>query len=66
MHRPLKLWRNAQLATCDEAMRRIARGALLTRGELIEWVGEEAALPAAAPEQIHDLGGAWVTPALID
>jgi imidazolonepropionase len=66
VHRPLKLWRNAQLATCDEAMRRIARGALLTRGELIEWVGEEAALPAAAPEEIHDLGGAWVTPALID
>jgi imidazolonepropionase len=66
VHRPLKLWRNAQLATCDEATRRIARGALLTRGELIEWVGEEAALPAAAPEEIHDLGGAWVTPALID
>ena len=66
MHRPLKLWRNAQLATCDEAAHRITRGALLTRGELIEWVGEEAALPAAAPEEVHDLGGAWVTPALID
>jgi imidazolonepropionase len=66
VHVPLKLWRNAQLATCDETARRIARGALLTRGDLIEWVGEEAALPSLSPEETHDLGGAWVTPALID
>ena len=66
MSEPLKLWRNAQLLTCDEAGRRIARGALLTRGGHIEWVGEEAALPPAAPAEAHDLGGAWVTPALID
>ncbi len=66
MHPPLKLWRNAQLATCDAAAQRIAPGALLTRGERIEWVGEEAALPAASPDEVHDLGGAWVTPALID
>jgi imidazolonepropionase len=66
VHQPLKLWRNAQLATCDEAARRIARGALLTRGARIEWVGEQEALPPAAPDEVHDLGGAWVTPALID
>ena len=66
MHQPLKLWRNAQLATCDEAARRIARGALLTRGARIEWVGEEEALPPVDPDEVHDLGGAWVTPALID
>ncbi|HTL92793.1 MAG TPA: imidazolonepropionase [Steroidobacteraceae bacterium] len=66
MHQALKLWRNAQLATCDELGRRIARGALLTRGERIEWVGEEQALPSASPDEVHDLGGAWVTPALID
>jgi imidazolonepropionase len=63
---PLKLWRNAQLLTCDEAGRRIARGALLTRGGRIEWVGEEAALPPTAATEAHDLGGAWVTPGLID
>jgi imidazolonepropionase len=67
----LKLWRNAQLATCDAALGIITRGALLTRGGRIEWVGEESALPAAAPEvgaagEVHDLGGAWVTPGLID
>jgi imidazolonepropionase len=62
----LKLWRNAQLATCDPAARRLAHGALLTRGARIEWVGEEAALPAATPDEVHDLAGAWVTPGLID
>ncbi|HYL02731.1 MAG TPA: imidazolonepropionase [Steroidobacteraceae bacterium] len=64
----LKLWRNARLATCDESQRLIERGALLTRGGLIEWVGEESALPAAAGAlaQVHDLAGAWVTPGLID
>src|SRR5215469_2728673 len=66
VHPPLKLWRNAQLATCDATSRRIARGALLTRGARIEWVGEEDALPPASPEEVHDLGGAWVTPGLID
>jgi imidazolonepropionase len=63
---PLKLWRNAQLATCDAPGRRVARGALLTRGGRIDWVGEEAALPPATPDEVHDLGGAWVTPGLID
>jgi imidazolonepropionase len=68
----VKVWRNAQLATCDAARGAIARGALLTRGGRIEWVGEEAALPAALtaagaePTEEHDLGGGWVTPGLID
>jgi imidazolonepropionase len=70
----VKLWRNAQLATCDTALGVIGRGAMVTRGSRIEWVGGESALPAsliaaaasgAAPEE-HDLGGAWVTPGLID
>src|ERR1700722_3337098 len=63
----LKLWRNAQLATCNAANTRITRGALLTRGSRIEWLGEEDALPgAAAAAEVHDLKGAWVTPGLID
>ena len=66
MGEALKLWRNAQLATCDPAGRRLARGAMLTRGGRIEWVGEEGALPPATPAEVHDLGGAWVTPGLID
>ena len=66
MPEALKLWRNAQLATCDAAARRVARGALVTRGARIEWVGEESALPQLQAEEVHDLGGAWVTPGLID
>src|SRR5256885_16953498 len=66
MSEPLKLWRNAQLATCDAAARVIARGALTTRAGRIEWVGEEAALPAAGADEVHDLAGAWVPPGLID
>ena len=66
MHSPLKLWRNARLATCDERGQRFERGALITRGARIDWVGEEAALPAVTAEEVHDLAGAWVTPGLID
>jgi imidazolonepropionase len=63
----LKLWRNARLATCDAEQRSITAGALLTRGARIEWVGEEAQLPAIASRaEVHDLAGAWVTPGLID
>ena len=66
MSESLKLWRNAQLVTCDVASRVIARGALTTRAGHIEWVGDEAALPAGAADEVHDLAGAWVTPGLID
>ncbi len=74
MPEALRVWRNARLATCDAALGTIARGALITRGGHIEWVGEESALggalaaagaAGASPEE-HDLGGAWVTPGLID
>ena len=63
----LKLWRNARLATCDGENRQIERGALLSRGAQLIWVGEERTLPAASESaEVHDLGGAWVTPGLID
>jgi len=61
------LWRNARIATCDASMTRFEGGALLTRGPRIEWVGPESDLPGEyRPEESHDLGGAWVTPGLID
>ncbi len=67
MSEPRHLWRNARIVTCDPAMGRIEHGALLTRGGLIEWLGEEHDLPSGAAScEIHDLGGAWVTPGLID
>ena len=66
MAEPLKLWRNAQLAVCNAAGQRLPHGALLTRGARIEWVGEETALPPLTADEVHDLGGAWVTPGLVD
>jgi imidazolonepropionase len=67
----LTLWRHAKLATlqgtapwgwCEE-------GALLTQGANIIWAGAEKELPSqhmAAIAQAHDLGGALVTPGLVD
>ncbi len=66
MSAALRLWRNARLATCAPGAHCVERGALLTLGPRIEWVGEEAALPAASGAEVHDLDGAWVTPGLID
>src|SRR6185503_18918480 len=64
------LWRRAHLATCDAAMSVIEQGALVTRAGHIEWVGAESTLPEALKRdpqlEVHDLGGAWVTPGLID
>ncbi len=62
----LTLWRNAHIATCDDSMTVFEHGAILTRDGQIEWVGEESALPKFGPAEVRDLGGAWVTPGLID
>ncbi len=68
---PRVLWRNARLATLAGARPWgwIEQGALITAGESIVWVGEEAQLDPALCQgltQTHDLGGAVLTPALID
>ena len=62
----LTLWRNAHVATCDDSMTVFEHGAILTRGAQIEWVGDESAMPKFGPAEVRDLGGAWVTPGLID
>lgn len=63
------LWHNARLATMQagSAWGWIDAGALLVRGETLQWVGTTAQLPAdlQADEDI-DLRGALVTPGLID
>lgn len=63
-----RLWRNARLATLagtDWGL--IEQGAIVTEGGHIAWVGPESALPATwgATEE-HDLGGALLTPGLVD
>jgi len=63
------LWRHARLATMQgpAPWGWIERGAVLTQGERITWVGAEAALARdVRPAQEIDLGGALVTPGLID
>lgn len=63
----LTLWRNARIATCDEAGRVHSPGAVATRGKFVEWVGNEADLPAGIrPERTVELAGRWMTPGLVD
>lgn len=62
------LWRNARLATLTgEGWGLIDQGALVTEGDRIAWAGPQAGLPAnLRPAHEHDLGGALVTPGLVD
>jgi imidazolonepropionase len=65
----LILWRNARLATLVglEPWGLIERGTLLTDGEQLRWVGRDADLePGLDIESEYDLGGALVTPGLVD
>lgn len=64
-----RLWRHARLATLADARGWGWQpdGALLTEGELIVWAGAAADLPAGLlADEEHDLGGALVTPGLVD
>lgn len=66
---PRTLWRHARLATLagPAGWGLIDDGALLTEGTHIAWVGPASALPAGLQADVeHDLGGALVTPGLID
>ena len=69
----LALWRHARLATLDPARGAwgwIERGALLADEAELRWVGPEGELAGAARglaiDEEHDLGGALVTPGLVD
>jgi imidazolonepropionase len=65
----LVLWRDATLATFagDAGWGLVPDGALLTRGDTIAWAGPRSALPAGlAPVAEHALGGALLTPGLVD
>jgi len=66
------VWTNARLATMAEGggpYGAVEDGALALRDGTIAWLGPAAALPAdgRGPETIiHDAGGRWITPGLID
>jgi len=63
----LTLWRHARIATCDEQSQVFERGAVLTRGAAIEWVGEERELPAGLrPARTVEFADRWLTPGFVD
>lgn len=67
----MTLWRNARLATLagDTPWGLVKDGALLVDGDKLAWAGEMSALPPLLQHQVgqeHDLGGALVTPGLVD
>lgn len=66
---PRSLWRGATLATFadDTGWGLVERGGLVVQGETLAWVGAEADLAKdLRVDAEHDLGGALVTPGLID
>jgi len=65
------LWRNAHIATfCgDKPYGWIEHGAMVTQGDRVHWIGGMNDLPVQRGMSFaaeHDLGGACVTPGLID
>jgi len=63
-----RVWRHARLATLagPAGWGLVERGAIVTAGVRIAWIGAEADLPALGGVEEHDLGGALVTPGLVD
>lgn len=63
------LWRGARLVTLADShgWGLVERGALLVEGDAITWAGAEADMPARTRIDAEvDLGGALVTPGLVD
>lgn len=61
------LWHNCHAATMQGGRYGVIEDAvLLTYAGRIEWIGPRDALPAIPYDVEVDLGGAWVTPGLVD
>ena len=62
-----QLWTNLHAATMRDGTApygAVENAAILVEGDRIAWVGPAADAPAA--DLVHDAGGAWATPGLID
>ncbi len=58
------LYTNVQLATMADGYGELRDGAIGVTGGRIAWLGPRAEAPAA--DTVHDCGGSWLTPGLID
>ncbi len=62
-----RLWQHCHAATLKGGKYSIVEdAALVTDGPLIHWIGPRAELPPGDYAERIDLGGAWLTPGLID
>ncbi|EKN47877.1 MULTISPECIES: imidazolonepropionase [Pseudomonas syringae group] len=61
------LWKNCHIATMAHGKYSIIEdAAIVTSGAYIEWIGPQDQVAETDYENCTDLGGAWVTPGLID
>ncbi|UPT36829.1 imidazolonepropionase [Pseudomonas amygdali] len=61
------LWKHCHIASMAHGKYSIIEdAAIVTSGALIEWIGPETELAEQEHDNCIDLGGAWVTPGLID
>ncbi|MEE4224099.1 imidazolonepropionase [Pseudomonas viridiflava] len=61
------LWKNCRIATMAHGKYSIIEdAAIVTSGAYIEWIGPQDQVEETDYENCTDLGGAWVTPGLID
>lgn len=58
------LFTNVNLATMEDGYDELPDAALAVRDGRIAWIGKRADAPPA--RQVHDCGGAWMTPGLVD
>lgn len=69
MARWTEVWENARIATMTpggHAYGAIDDGAIAVSGDRIAWIGERRDLPKSPGAAVHDAGGGWITPGLID
>ncbi|KNX76107.1 imidazolonepropionase [Pseudomonas sp. 250J] len=61
------LWQHCHAATMTDGRYSIIEDAsIVTSAGLIEWIGPRDDVPPVVADRVVDLGGAWVTPGLID
>ena len=63
------LWINANLATMTtggEAYGAVRDAAIAVEGDRIAWAGPMSEVPEHSNVEVHDAGGRWITPGLVD